>query len=368
MWSRLNTVPKFLIIFAVVGAVAFGVSSFLPKNVTNSSPQVNLASITAAVTAPTNAVVNSVAPQHDSYDRIARSREIRVGVQGNSAPFFTNSQGFNVDYLLLLTNQPEFSGMRLAFADQTDTYEDVPKTLLKMNGAEPNVDLAIDGLTLQDGDVPGVTFTQPYVSGFGYSLIVSRTSPIKDAASVGNRRLGVLKGDPDVMAYAQRAFPNAQIVELSDALVNGKRTWIRDAFTRNEVDAMIYDYPFAVAEIADTALQFAVSKLPESDISYKIAVRVTDAQLLQKLNAAIQRVSETEEYRSLLRTYFTSRQLVTRRATTGERTYVVKSGDTLSTIARSVYGDTKRFRDLEARNNLPNPNLIQVGQVLVIPQ
>lgn len=367
MWSKLNPVPKFIIIFAAIGAIAYGVSK---SDVLTSKIDSAVKSAGMPVPAPQSAP--SAAPVavqgFDSYDRISRLREIRIGVQGNAAPFYAAGRGFNVDYLALLTRQPEFSGFRVVVRDETNTYDEVPGTLFKNDGGEPLVDLAIDGLTLQDGDVPGVTYTIPYVQGFGYSLITDRTSNIRDVNGVGNARLGVLKGDPDALSYAQRMFPNAQIVELSDALIGGQRIWIKEAFAAGKVDALIYDYPFAVAEIANTSLQFAVSKLPESDISYKMGVRVQDGVLVQKLNAAIARVSETEDYRALLRTYFTSRQLVTRRAGSGERTYVVKSGDTLSIIARSLLGDAGRFRELEVRNNLPNPNLIQVGQVLVIPQ
>ena len=44
--------------------------------------------------------------------------------------------------------------------------------------------------------------------------------------------------------------------------------------------------------------------------------------------------------------------------------YVVKSGDTLRKIGQ-VYGVT--WQSISTANNLPNPNLIYVGQVLCIP-
>jgi ABC-type amino acid transport substrate-binding protein len=220
---------------------------------------------------------------------------------------------------------------------------------------------------MQDGDVGGVTFTKPYVSGFGYSLITSRTSSISSVASVGSKRVGVLAGDPDVITYVKNTFPEAEIIELSDALIDGKRTWIADAFKNGVVDALVYDYPFAVAEIKGTSLQFAVSKLPGSDIAYKIGVRVSDSTLNAKLNDAIDKIVETEEYRELLRKYFTSDKITATRKKSGENTYTVQRGDTLSTIAERVYNDRMKYTIIESRNNLPNPNLISVGQVLVIP-
>ena len=52
------------------------------------------------------------------------------------------------------------------------------------------------------------------------------------------------------------------------------------------------------------------------------------------------------------------------------QTYTVKSGDTLSKIAKHFYGDAsawKRIYDVN-REQIKNPDLIQVGQKLYIPQ
>ena len=52
------------------------------------------------------------------------------------------------------------------------------------------------------------------------------------------------------------------------------------------------------------------------------------------------------------------------------RTYVVKAGDTLSKISREFYGDANQYiRIFEANSDkLTDPNKIQVGQQLAIPE
>jgi nucleoid-associated protein YgaU len=57
-------------------------------------------------------------------------------------------------------------------------------------------------------------------------------------------------------------------------------------------------------------------------------------------------------------------------AVVGARTYVVKSGDSLSKIAKELYGDAKRWPEIYEANKAlvgDNPNLIHPGQKLVIP-
>ena len=51
------------------------------------------------------------------------------------------------------------------------------------------------------------------------------------------------------------------------------------------------------------------------------------------------------------------------------KTYTVKSGDTLSKIAKEVYGDAGQWKKIAEANKatVPNPDLIHPGDELVIP-
>lgn len=53
---------------------------------------------------------------------------------------------------------------------------------------------------------------------------------------------------------------------------------------------------------------------------------------------------------------------------TGQRTYTVKSGDSLMSIARQFYNDASKYKLIQEANNIEDPNHIVVGQKLVIPE
>ena len=56
-------------------------------------------------------------------------------------------------------------------------------------------------------------------------------------------------------------------------------------------------------------------------------------------------------------------------ADSAKRTYTVKKGDSLWNIAKKYYGDGSQYKKIydANTNKIANPNLIYVGQVLVIP-
>ena len=50
-----------------------------------------------------------------------------------------------------------------------------------------------------------------------------------------------------------------------------------------------------------------------------------------------------------------------------QKTYTVKSGDTLYKIAQETMGNGNLYKQIVAANGIPNENLIHPGDVLVIP-
>lgn len=377
----LKPFPRLVLIAVAVGGAMYGFIKFNEsrKQEASDAHAPIAANVPAAPAKPQEqAQPAASAAAADTYSTIVGKGVVRASVQSPSPPFYYvengRPQGFNYEFLKVLFAQSEFVQKHKQIAVDTDnvvdTYPAVPEALLKTdNRGNATVDIAIDGLTFSDEDLPGVVYSIPYVDDFGYALITPKSSSIKSIADVNGMTIGILKGDPDVKAYASQQFPKARLVELSDASINGQRIWIQHFIKGGKVDGVIYDYPFAVSEIRGTDLQFAVSKLPGSDLKYKIGVRKGDAQLLENLNIAIRKVKAGPEYLDLIKKYFMSANLAqVKGADRNEVVYVVKVGDTLSKIAAAQLGNSQRYTEIETRNNLPNPNLIQVGQKLVVPK
>ena len=51
-----------------------------------------------------------------------------------------------------------------------------------------------------------------------------------------------------------------------------------------------------------------------------------------------------------------------------EQRYIVQEGDTLGSVAQQYYGDPSRFTEIAAASGIQDPNRIEVGQELIIPQ
>ena len=342
-------------------------SDSISKGSSNASQQVDNSSKNASVTLP-----EGYTPQTDALQSILKNKLVRISVENPSEPFYFEKNGkpsgFNPDFVKLMLAQSEFGGNIEIKPFGVDTYEAVPQQLSIKSNNNYVVDMAMDGLTFADNDPNGIVYSIPYIDDFGYALIIKKDSAIKTISDMSGKTIGVLKGDPDVKKYVENTFTHSTIVELSDAAINGERAWLSHFIDNNSVDAIVYDYPFALAEMEGTDLVFAISKLDGSNIEYKIGVRKEDSALLTYLNSAIGKVRAMPEYTNLLKKYFMSNQIITEAARESEKTITVKQGDTLGALAVAAYGNKSRYTDIQRRNNLPNPNLIYVGQHLVIPK
>lgn len=315
--------------------------------------------------------------EFDDYDRIIERGLLRMGALENAEPFYFVKDGiqsgFNYEFLQLLVKNSTFSGGKSIYLNVgalADQYPKVPELLLLKNrSGDSQVDVALDGLTFSDKDLQGIVYTIPYFGeNFGYGVITKKSVKLNTVKELNGKKVGILKDDPDVRHAVETLIPEALIIELdSEIFENGNRVWLKRHIENGTVDAIVYDYPFGVAEIKGTNLHFSLSKIPNSSLSYKIALRDGNPKLKELLNKAINDIKNSSEYTMLEKKYFSTSQIQKIQIPANSTFHIVKNGESLSSIAKDYFGDMNRFHEIQQLNNLPNPNFIEVNQKLVLP-
>jgi ABC-type amino acid transport substrate-binding protein len=311
--------------------------------------------------------------ENDDFYTIKKNQKVKIGIQSLSPPFnyIENGKrtGFDYDFAKMIFSQTEFG---LTNNDAIDAdhevllYEDIPGMLSKKNARGGNdVDIIMGALSFEETDTPEIIYTIPYVENFGYCLVTKKNSPIKTLADLKGKRIAVLKGDPVLLDYAKSVLPpGASIFER----VVDTQKWESDCLTNDQVDAIIFDYPFAIAEVNNSNdLQVKIANLPNSSINYRIGLRKGNEKLRDELNSAIRKVKQSEKYTDLLKKYLSTEGVLAPVNSNNNPTHIVKKGETLSIIAQNHLNSVSRWREIQDLNNLPNPQFITVGNRLIMP-
>lgn len=241
-------------------------------------------------------------------------------------------------------------------------YSQLPEMLR----ASKEVDVVISGYA--PSDLPGIIWSDSYLN-YGLALVVTKDSPVHTVDDLRGRDIGMF------------ADPAAR--EEVDALVKGYTALVQmedgywDALVAGKFAGFLYDYPYAVAEIEAWyrahpaqrgALKFAQYNL--NDMHYAVAVRDSEPELLSAVNDGVSRFYESDEYAATIRRFLSGGTTIAAPAVpaTG-RSVVVKSGDTLSLIAKRELGDPSKWTAIwEAnRSRLASPHLIEPGDTLILP-
>ncbi len=310
---------------------------------------------------------------NDDFFSIIKNEKVKIGIQSLSPPFnyIENGirTGFDYDFAKMIFSQTEFG---LTKSDAVDAdhevlyYDEIPGMLAKKNARGVNeVDIIMGAMSYEEADTPGVIYTIPYVENFGYCLVTKKNSKIKSLTDLKGKRIGVLKGDPVLLDYAKSVLPKG--ATLFERVVNTP-DWESNCLTNDNVDAIIYDYPFAIAEVnRSNDLQVKVANLPNSSINYRIGLRKGNEKLRDKLNSAIRKVKQSEKYTNLLKHYLSTEGVLAPVNSNNNPTHIVKTGETLSIIALNHLNNVARWREIQDLNNLPNPQFIAVGNKLIMP-
>ncbi len=363
----MSTSAKIIVILLVLAFVVSVAGGVLVLGIYTADTAQKPAAAKAAAASPVKALPSSAG---EGIARIKARNELVVAMDTGTPPwagspptYFLNPKGEpdGFDYVVArhIADAVGVSKIRLVHVG----YDDLSGALQ----ADPDLDLFIAGYT-PDGS-EGIGFSDPYLE-YGLCLVVPTRSKIQTTSDLWGKKIAIYPDDAAEAQVARLVKGYTELVRLADGY------W--DLLLNGKIDAYLYDLPYAVAEIEvfykqnphhRGALRIAQYNLTDS--TYSVGVREGDPELLKVTNEAIAAFRASPDYAIALKTYLAGAPTVDAAEPTGaegER-HVVAAGETLSTIAATRLGSAGRWKDIWDLNKsrIGNPNLVEVGDELLLP-
>lgn len=160
---------------------------------------------------------------------------------------------------------------------------------------EGKVDMAISSITITPERMEILNFSDPYFNA-GQVIVTKKETPIEGVRDLQGKVLGVQRGttseeeakkhtDPSLV----KSFPNYELAK--EALKNG------------EVEAIIIDYPAALAMVAKEK-NFKIVGPPFTQEFYGIAIQKGQEVLLERVNKTIKKLKQSGTIQALEEKWF----------------------------------------------------------------
>ena len=297
------------------------------------------------------------APRRGVWDEVRRRGTVRIGYEADAPPmFFRNPQsgddGFEFQLARRLVAELGLPGAGPRFVEED--YQDLPDLLRR-----GEIDLIMAGY-VPDASLEGIEWSESYLD-FGLCLIVLRSSAVTEVSQLAGRTVAIYD-DPAAERWVKQNIPGARIRAFS-----GDAGWF-EALERREADGLVYDYPFAAEEIKSHP-RTKIVQFNLNQSRYAIGVAAGNDEMLDAINGALSRVKASAEYGDLVRRYLAYKSEEVVKPLAGRKSYTVRAGETLSTIARERLGAVERWEEIWQlnRERIPNPHLIYPDYVLLMP-
>lgn len=340
-----------LVFAARMFGVSFGVSSFrFPSADSPTTTSPGSSSPASASNASTSVRRTGVLAE------ARRAGVLKVAYEADAPPMYFNGpdkrpEGFEFQLATRLGKEMGLSGIQFV----PGPYADLP-ALVRSGKA----DVIVAGY-VPDPSVDGIDWSESYLD-FGLCLVVPTGSAVTELSHLTGKTVGVYD-DPAAVRWVKENVPGAKVRAFS-----GETGWF-EAVEKREVDALVYDYPFAAEEIKKHP-RTKIVRFNLNSSRYAVGFPAANDDLLEAVNGGLARIKSSPAYGDLVRRFLDYRNdSMTKPVGPGRNSYMVKSGDTLGAIAATRLGSTDRWDDIWKlnRDRIPNPHLILPGYVLVMP-
>ena len=302
--------------------------------------------------APAPKLAATPAARADVLSEIRERGTLRVGTEFNAKPMvYSAGDGTQTGFEYRLM-QGLARHLGVSLEPVGGTFKDLPATM-----AAGAVDVVIGGW-IPSPDVQAA-FSKSYLET-GLCLVVRKDSAIQGLGDLEGKKVGIY-ADPTVEAWAGRVLAGAEVRQLSDGYFK--------LLVGEELDAVVYDYPYTIAEMAPYTEQLRVAKLNLSAIRYTVLVPLGNDALLAEVDAYIEALRGSDAYRDLLMEFLSTQAAVDPGPLPGTVHIARGDPDSLSAVAQSVYGDASRWKALWKANkgHVAFPELVPKGTPIVVP-
>jgi len=290
----------------------------------------------------------------DLLHKILSVSKIRVAMESDAAPmnylYLDGSRkGFDFELAQAISRNLGIRNVEVVEAE----YSKIPHLI-----DNDKADIIMGGY-VADPSLTNIDWTDGYLD-FGLCLITHKSSAIKRIQDLKGYKLLIYK-DPAAASWVKDNILDAIVTQSEET------GWMK-ACDDGTVDAIIYDYPFAIKEIQEFP-NLRIRELNLNNSTYQIGIPKGNRDLLDKINLALVKIKDSKFYEDLVKKYLKSDKILTEKISSQTKTYIVRASDTLASIAKSQLGDSKLWSKIWELNKsrLANPNLIFTGDTIVLP-
>jgi ABC-type amino acid transport substrate-binding protein len=367
---KLTPFAKAFVTLSIMAGLGFAAWHFYRKG-TGAPPEGSPPAVASPGAAAPPAPAEASAPGAPAGPTIAALRArgvLKVGMDTGEPPwtgtppmYFPddagNPDGFDYGLAKVLAAGLGASEVRVVHAKYSELLDRL---------AARDFDLIVSGYAATPTE--GIAWSVPYLE-YGLCLVVPAGSKVKTVADLFGKPVGIFDDDAAAEEVRKLVRGYTELVRLEDGY------W--DQLLAGRFAGFLYDYPYAVAEIATFYRlnphrrgAFRIAQYNLTDSSYAVGVRSSEADLLGEVNRLIGLWRATPGYGEAIRRYLSGGEaVVASEKPARSRTVTVVAGDTLGLIARREMGDMALWPKIWKVNKarFPNPHLISPGDEVFLP-
>lgn len=323
-----------------------------------------------------NPAHEEITARENVLQSIKKEGVLRVAVESDAPPFnwidedTGETLGFEYDLIKMVAREMGIDNVALVW---TTDYEGIPEMISKK---QDKADIFMGGY-IPSASIENVVWSDTYFDG-GYCLIVPDGSAIRRLRDLSGKKIGVYNDDEAEEFVLENVDSPLSVSRYDDSNenINWMMLHLIEPIAKKEkqelVDAIIYDYVFAKEEIKESNGRLKIVEFNLKTFPYKIGMPKNNYDLRSGINAALKKIMNGKAYVDLIKKYLDVDKTNVEMPELADnvKKHTVTQGETLSIIALKVLGDVERWNDIWNANKsrIPNPNLIHIGDILIIPE